>query len=153
MDRAGVCSIPVDMVGDWLAMDCPEFLIHPLGTSMIRLGSLLNFDGMQWDEFKSSVTGRHPPRNISPCLEALWYDGNGNWERAHQIAQEIEDKNGAWIHAYLHRKEGDLGNARYWYSMAGKKMPEQSLREEWEALTREFLVTDNPVRHSGSDPG
>jgi hypothetical protein len=94
---------------------------------------------MEWSEFKSSLEGEHPPEKISPCLKSLWHDAKGHWEIAHQIAQDIGDKNGSWIHAYLHRKEGDLGNARYWYSMAGKPIPAGSLEKEWEELARQFL--------------
>src|SRR4051794_35199728 len=75
---------------------------------------------MQWNEFKSSLAAEKPPSNISKYLQALWYDGKDDWNQSHNIAQDIEDKNGSWIHAYLHRKEGDISNARYWYQRAGK---------------------------------
>jgi hypothetical protein len=72
-------------------------------------------------------------------LESLWYDGKGDWEKSHNTIQYVENKNAAWIHAYLHRKEGDTGNADYWYNKAGKKRPSVSLEEEWESLVKAFL--------------
>jgi hypothetical protein len=94
---------------------------------------------MRYEEFIESLSGTQLPENLSPVLSALWYDGKENWNMSHEIAQEIQDTNGSWIHAYLHRKEGDISNARYWYSMAGKSLPNVSLKEEWEALVRHFL--------------
>lgn len=94
---------------------------------------------MDYNDFVSSLSQSNPPSGISPLLEALWYDGKGDWNRSHEIAQDVHDKNGSWMHAYLHRKEGDIANARYWYSMAGKKESQQSLQQEWEELVREFL--------------
>ena len=89
---------------------------------------------MNLNSFKSSLELNKPPDTLSPYLISLWYDAKGNWEQAHQIIQEIEDRNASWIHAYLHRKEGDHSNANYWYHRAGKKMPECSLSEEWEGI-------------------
>ena len=93
---------------------------------------------MTFEQFKSSLTG-NLPAHISVYLESLWYDGKGDWDKSHTVIQDVEDKNGAWIHAYLHRKEGDTSNADYWYSRAGKKRPAVSLNEEWENLVKEFL--------------
>ncbi len=76
---------------------------------------------------------------LSGALLALWWDGRGDWEGAHKIAQEISGKDGAWVHAYLHRKEGDLGNAGYWYRQAGRSVATGDLREEWESMVRELL--------------
>ena len=70
---------------------------------------------------------------------ALWYDAKEDWEKAHELIQDIEDKNAAWIHAYLHRKEGDIWNADYWYRRAGKKRPDASLQNEWEQIATELL--------------
>jgi hypothetical protein len=94
---------------------------------------------MRYEEFIESLSGTQLPENLSPTLSALWYDGKENWNMSHEIAQEIHDSSGSWIHAYLHRKEGDISNARYWYSMAGKPVPNASLKEEWESLVRHFL--------------
>ena len=94
---------------------------------------------MTYDEFITSLSSDQPPREISEVLRALWYDGKDDWHGSHNIAQEIEDSNGSWVHAYLHRKEGDLSNARYWYSRAGKTEPKLPLKEEWESLVRHFI--------------
>ena len=94
---------------------------------------------MTYEEFKSSLAQDAPPQHFSETLKALWYDGKENWEASHNIAQEIHSDDGSWIHAYLHRKEGDLGNAAYWYSKAKKPVCKRSLKDEWEALVREFL--------------
>ena len=88
--------------------------------------------------FKQTLGGDEPPESFSSYLKALWYDKKGNWKSAHDIAQDIPDKNGAWIHAYLHRKEGDYSNALYWYNKAGKQMANHSLEIEWEQLVKAF---------------
>jgi hypothetical protein len=74
------------------------------------------------------------------ALLALWWDGKGDWQRAHEIAQNVPGAEGAWGHAYLHRKEGDTGNAAYWYRQAGRRMPKGDLRGEWEEIVRELLA-------------
>ena len=84
--------------------------------------------------FKKSLTGNIPPQNISAYLQALWYERKGNWGKAHQLIQDINDPNAAWIHAFLHRKEGDISNADYWYHRAGKKRPMISLEKEWDEI-------------------
>jgi hypothetical protein len=89
---------------------------------------------MTAEEFKSSLSKNTPPENTSNLLLSLWYDAKGDWNKAHETAQEIAGKDGAWIHAYLHRKEGDLSNASYWYSRAGKKIPSSTLEEEWQEI-------------------
>ena len=70
----------------------------------------------------------------STLLEALDQDRQGDWDGAHSTVQSLEDKRAYWIHAYLHRKEGDLGNAGYWYSRAGRNMPDMALEEEWQVI-------------------
>ena len=94
---------------------------------------------MTYDEFMSSLSSSNPPANIPDVLKALWYDGKNDWESSHNIAQDINDINGSWVHAYLHRKEGDISNARYWYSRAGKREPHVSLKQEWEELVKHFI--------------
>ncbi len=79
------------------------------------------------------------PKDQGPILLALWNDAKGNWNEAHNIVQEIDDPDGAWIHAYLHRKEGDESNAKFWYDMAGKKFTMKTLSEEWEEIASHFL--------------
>lgn len=101
---------------------------------------MLLFLCMTIDEFKESLLLPSAPQVISNHLKALWYDAKGNWEKAHTIIQDIEDKNAAWIHAYLHRKEGDIFNADYWYSRAGRKRPALSLQEEWETMVEKLIL-------------
>lgn len=71
---------------------------------------------------------------LPPLLAAMWWDARGDWARAHGIAQSVEGADGCWVHAYLHRKEGDLGNADYWYRRAGLRRPETALDAEWAAV-------------------
>ena len=94
---------------------------------------------MTLQEFKASLSSDVPPRGISNLLEAMWYEGKGDWERSHNIAQDIHSKDGSWIHAYLHRKEGDDGNAAYWYARAGRKMPSVPLEDEWNSICADLL--------------
>ena len=94
---------------------------------------------MTSDEFKTSLSGTTPPPELSAPLKALWYDAKDDWNEAHNLAQEIHSENGSWIHAYLHRKEGDSGNASYWYNRAGRKMPSYPLHKEWEEIVKALL--------------
>ncbi|MEO6893836.1 MAG: hypothetical protein ABI136_02315 [Ginsengibacter sp.] len=94
---------------------------------------------MNLHDFKETLLGNSPPHNVSDYLKALWYDAKEDWEKAHLLIQDLDDKNAAWIHAYLHRKEGDISNADYWYRRAGKKRPEISLEKEWEQIAAELL--------------
>ena len=90
-------------------------------------------------EFKASVAEKVPPRGVSRALVALWHDAKGDWTAAHETAQEIEDSTGAWVHAYLHRKEGDDGNAAYWYRRAGQAIARDTLGAEWERIVASLL--------------
>ena len=94
---------------------------------------------MNLESFQQSLVKSEPPNDLSPALKALWYDRKEDWDRAHDIAQEDEGGDGDWIHAYLHRKEGDNWNANYWYRRAGKTMPDLSLADEWEAIVSVLL--------------
>jgi len=91
-----------------------------------------------FDEFNASLKNAAPPRMV-PLLQALWHDARGDWSRAHELAQDIDDTNGAWVHAYLHRKEGDLANARYWYRRARKLEATDSLEDEWLRIVAALL--------------
>lgn len=91
--------------------------------------------------FKSTLYHPNPPDGLTEVLLALWYDGKDDWETAHNIAQDIHSEDGSWIHAYLHRKEGDNGNASYWYRRAGRQMPRVTLSEEWDNIAEELLRT------------
>jgi hypothetical protein len=93
---------------------------------------------MTYEIFCQTLDLPDPP-DLPPLLLALWYDGKNNWEAAHKIAQDEYTREGSLVHAYLHRKEGDLWNAGYWYRQARKTMPQCSLQEEWVQLVRNLL--------------
>jgi hypothetical protein len=94
---------------------------------------------MTLEEFTASLADTTPPATLSAALRALWQDARGNWDAAHRIAQDIEDADGAWVHGYLHRKEGDSGNAAYWYRRAGQHPASGSLQAEWTRIVRALL--------------
>ncbi|MES2004637.1 MAG: hypothetical protein V4450_08950 [Bacteroidota bacterium] len=94
---------------------------------------------MNYTAFKESLSLAFPPESLSVMLTALWYDGKGDWETAHELINDRTDNISAHIHAYLHRKEGDIGNARYWYSRSGILPSEKTLNEEWEELVQRYL--------------
>jgi hypothetical protein len=94
---------------------------------------------MRFAEFKAALTDKAPPPGLEPAVEALWYAANGFWERAHAAAQKREDASGAWVHAYLHRLEGDEENARYWYGRAGRPVATAPPAVEWEEIAKALL--------------
>ena len=91
------------------------------------------------EEFKASLSGATPAPGLDAPLAALWWAAKGNWEAAHKIAQDVETVDAAWVHAYLHRVEGDLGNAGYWYRQAGQPVAKDSLEAEWERIVSALL--------------
>ena len=91
------------------------------------------------EEFRNSLSQDEPPQELSLALAGLWWDAKGNWQRAHESAQQDEGPAGSWVHAYLHRKEGDVSNASYWYNRAHKPQPKISLQQEWQAITEALL--------------
>ena len=90
-------------------------------------------------EFRASLSGAAPAPGLDAPLAALWWAGKGNWDQAHKIAQDEDDASSAWVHAYLHRVEGDLGNAGYWYRRAGKPVTTGPLESEWEQMASALL--------------
>jgi hypothetical protein len=94
---------------------------------------------MNIEAFRQSLSGHSAPEQLPVYLRALWYDGKGDWDTAHDLINDLGDEKAAWVHAYLHRKEGDLGNARYWYSRAGKSMPAVGLADEWSLIVAALL--------------
>jgi len=94
---------------------------------------------MTVDDFRESLTAVEPPPELTLALTGLWWDGKGNWTRAHESAQQDEGTEGSWVHAYLHRKEGDQDNAAYWYRRAGKPVCKDSLDTEWLSIVRDLL--------------
>ena len=89
---------------------------------------------MNIETFKESTRAATPPSGLSVSLESMWYQGKGNWEEAHRLAQSEISPSGSWVHAYLHRVEGDLGNAAYWYRLAGRPLCTSNLDHEWEEI-------------------
>ena len=94
---------------------------------------------MKRNDFKTSVAKRSPSEKLPKPLTALWWQKKGDWDKAHAIVQSDKSDDGAWVHAFLHREEGDLGNASYWYSSANKLMPEETIENEWELIVSELL--------------
>jgi hypothetical protein len=94
---------------------------------------------MTLDDFHRSLTSTEPPAGLSDSLAGLWWDAKGDWKQAHESAQQDEGRDGSWVHAYLHRKEGDRGNAAYWYGRAGKPVCGESLDAEWVSITTALL--------------
>jgi len=98
---------------------------------------------MNLEQFTASTVAKVPPPGLSPVLQALWHVRKGDWGRAHAIVQQHEDERAcALVHAHLHRIEGDLANARYWYTRAGSPASERALEEEWQTLAVRFLGSD-----------
>jgi hypothetical protein len=90
-------------------------------------------------EFKASLSRAAPAQNLDAPLAALWWAAKGGWDTAHKLVQDEDSKDAAWVHAYLHRVEGDLANAGYWYQRAGKPAVSGSLETEWELMASALL--------------
>ncbi|MFW6326956.1 MAG: hypothetical protein ACOC2F_01445 [Bacteroidota bacterium] len=101
---------------------------------------------MDLTELKFYINNDTLPDNLHHLLEALIFEARGDWKKAHDIAQEDKSRDGAWVHGYLHRKEGDIWNARYWYSRSGRPFTTKTFREEWEDLVSYFLKQDESIR-------
>ncbi len=93
---------------------------------------------ISYEQFIETLTQDTPPE-LPNYFAALWWDHSGDWDRAHDCLQDDGGWKDAYVHAYLHRKEGDLSNANYWYNRAGKRAPKCSLREEWDSILRELI--------------
>ena len=91
-------------------------------------------------EFQRSLSKTKPPSGLAPALIGLWWAGKDDWDQAHKVVMDEGGKDCAWVHAYLHRVEGDLGNARYWYKQAGKSTGSGPLPAEWAAIAGELLA-------------
>jgi hypothetical protein len=116
-------AFPWEKVGD---MDQPNLADNPA-------------QSMNLNEFRKSLSGDAPPQGLSLALAGLWWDAKGDWAKAHETAQQDEGPAGAWAHAYLHRKKGDLSNAAYWYHRARRPVPTGPLPEEWNAVVMSML--------------
>ena len=95
---------------------------------------------MTVEQLKATLADATPPPHLRPALLALWHDGRGDWDAAHRVAQDVETDEGSWVHAYLHRKEGDLGNAAYWYRRANRAVASGSLETEWAHIVAALLT-------------
>lgn len=125
-------------------------LMFPCGLAMVASfasaaggeGGLKTFSDFE----KSAVAGAAVPSGLSEPLRAMWHAKAQQWEESHDIAQDIKTPTGSWIHAFLHREEGDLGNAGYWYRRAGKTMPEGvTIAEEWSFIARELWQAEKGI--------
>jgi hypothetical protein len=94
---------------------------------------------MDLEGLRASLQQAAPPADLNEALVSLWYAAKGDWNTAHTIAQEIQSRDGSWVHAYLHRQEGDLGNAAYWYRRAQRPVATGSLDDEWAAIVQALL--------------
>jgi hypothetical protein len=97
-------------------------------------------------EFRTSLQHADPPASLTPALLALWHDGRGDWDKAHATAQDLHDRTGSLVHAYLHRREGDNGNAAYWYRKAGEPAALGSLEAEWRRIVTRLLDATTSAR-------
>jgi hypothetical protein len=97
---------------------------------------------MTLDEFNRSLAKTKPPAGLAPPLAGLWWAAKDDWDKAHRVVMDGGGKECAWVHAYLHRLEGDLDNAGYWYKQAGKPIESGSLPDEWTAIARALLADE-----------
>ena len=95
---------------------------------------------MTLDEFRQSLSAKHPPDGVTNAQAGLWWDAKGDWTRAHESAQQDEGPDGSWVHAYLHRKEGDQSNAAYWYGRARKNFSRMTFEQEWMEIASALLA-------------
>jgi hypothetical protein len=115
---------------------------EPLGSEVLMTAIcqyLSSKTNMTLDEFRQSLTATEPPAGLTHALAGLWWDAKDDWTRAHESAQQDEGVEGSWVHAYLHRKEGDQSNAAYWYRRAGKLVCREPLDGEWLSIVEGLL--------------
>jgi hypothetical protein len=94
---------------------------------------------MTLEQFRDSLQHNKPPEGLDFAITGLWWDAKGDWTKAHESAQQDEGPRGSWVHAYLHRKEGDASNSAYWYRRAGRPAAASSLADEWLEITKALL--------------
>ena len=116
-----------------------EFQIADFRLQIAHCRCRANLFRMTMEQFRESLRQSEPPRELNVALAGLWWDAKGDWTRAHESAQQDEGPAGAWVHAYLHRKEGDASNAAYWYRRAGKTPARNSLEQEWAEIAAALL--------------
>jgi len=95
---------------------------------------------MNVTDFRTTLTKPNPPRGLAPAVAALWWAAKGDWDKAHRIVMKEESRDAAWVHAYLHRVEGDLDNAGYWYRRARRAAASGPLEAEWEAIAADLIA-------------
>ncbi len=95
---------------------------------------------MDLPTFKQTLDQDAPPENLGQALAALWHEAKGDWDQAHRLAQAADGADGAWVHAYLHRVEGDHANAGHWYRRAGKPQFSASMKREWDEIAGALLA-------------
>jgi len=95
---------------------------------------------MNLQAFKDTLKDQAPPADLSLALQSMWQDAQQNWDVAHKLAQDDTSRDGSWVHAYLHRVEGDLSNAAYWYNRAERPVCDDPLETEWDAIVSELLT-------------
>ena len=105
------------------------------------------------DEFLASLKQPRPAADLPPLLQAMWHEARGDWQRAHEIAQKHGGADACWVHAYLHRKEGDLSNAGYWYARARRAVPKDTLEQEWRLIVGELIPVTDAQPGSGAADG
>lgn len=120
------CIFIISQIATYLIL--VELIAHAI---TLETPSYRGKKAMTSQEFRSSLKNDEPPSDLPPLPEALWWDAKGNWVRAHEIAQDIQSAEAAWVHAYLHRKQGDASNAGYWYGQAGKPFCSLDIEAEW----------------------
>ena len=98
---------------------------------------------MDYNSFNYTLDMGQPPEEFHEAVKALWWERKGKWEKAHEIIQNLEGADAAWVHAYLHRKEGDIVNANYWYARAGREIGEGDIIEEFRFIVSELLKKNN----------
>lgn len=94
------------------------------------------------DQFRASLSEPVPPTGLSPALLGLWHAGRGEWEEAHRTVQDDDGPDAAWVHAHLHKQEGDASNARYWYARATRNTFAMALSDEWNTISKELLAQE-----------
>jgi hypothetical protein len=94
---------------------------------------------MNSEQFRRTLAAASPGPDLGAPLAALWWAAKGDWDKAHALVMDGASPEAAWVHAYLHRVEGDLGNARYWYRQAGRPASKAPLDAEWEEIARALL--------------
>jgi hypothetical protein len=99
---------------------------------------------MTVEQFRQSLQANSPPPDLGLALAGLWWDAKGDWTRAHEFAQQDEGSAGSWVHAYLHRKEGDASNAAYWYGRCGRRPSTASLQDEWKEIVTALINQETP---------